>query len=150
MTTEPADRPPEGFTPLRNRGSGEGTAGPFYIRQCAAGEGGDGGAWQLGFRVTAAKLNPAGVCHGGILATFADVQGSAVKRGLGLTGWSPTVNLSLDYVAPAPEGAWVQSTPELVRRTRSLLFVQAVLRADGDPCLRVSAIYKLGGQQGDA
>lgn len=131
------DAPPEGFTQLTGRMPIEAHAGPFYER-CT-----ERGVWQLGFRVTTAKLNGFGICHGGVLATFADIQGSALKKTLGLKGKSPTVTLSLDYAGPAPEGAWVQSTPELVRETGSMLFFRALIEADGVPCLRASGIYRL-------
>ncbi|WP_417722488.1 PaaI family thioesterase [Salipiger sp.] len=131
------DAPPEGFTQLTGRTAIESHIGPFYERRL------EDGAWQLGFRVTTAKLNGMGNCHGGVLATFADIQGAALKKTIGLRVKSPTVSLSLDYVAPAPEGAWVQSTPEVVRETGRLLFFQALVTADGTPCLRASGIYKL-------
>lgn len=75
--------------------------------------------------------------------TFADLQGSALKKELKLKLKSPTVNLSLDYVAPAREGAWVHSEPQLVRQTGALLFFQTVIYADGAPCVRASGIYRL-------
>lgn len=138
MTADPEeDLPPDGFVVLENRAEAEASAGPFYERRSPDGR------WQLGFRVTARKLNKMGVCHGGILATFADIQGSALKKSLGLRLLSPTVNLSLDYVAPARAGAWVESQPELVRQTETLLFFQSIFRADGIACVRASGIYRL-------
>jgi uncharacterized protein (TIGR00369 family) len=131
------DRPPEGYRPLLGRADAERTAGPFYERQT------DEGHWQLGFRVTSRKLNKMGVCHGGVLATFADIQGGALKKSLGLMVDSPTINISIDYVGPAPAGAWVHSTPELVRHTGRLLFFQAIFYADEVVCARASGIYRL-------
>lgn len=134
------DRPPEGFRPLLGRADAEMNAGLFYERRA-----GDG-YWQLGFRVTPRKLNKMGICHGGVLAIFADIQGGALKKSLGLRIDSPTVNLSIDYAAPALAGSWVQSQPELVRRTRSLLFFHAMFYADETLCARASGIYRLRGQ----
>lgn len=111
--------------------------GPFYERRTAEGR------WQLGFRVTPANLNSMGVCHGGVLALFADIQGSALKKYLGLQLQSPTVSISIDYVAPAPAGAWVQSEPELVRRTGTLLFFHSMIYAGETLCARASGIYRL-------
>lgn len=131
------DNPPAGYEQLPDRVAYEKQAGPFYRRL------GPSGRWQMGFRVTEGKLNAMGVCHGGVLATFADVLGSAVKRNLGLVRRSPTITLSLDFAAPAPLGAWVDSEPELVRETGSMLFISAIARADGVICLRASGIYRL-------
>ena len=137
MMSPSQDRSPQGFTPLRGRADIESFAGPFYERQM------EDGVWRLGFRVTRAKLNKMGVCHGGVLAMFADIQGNAVKRRLNITGDTPTVSLGMDFVAPAPEGAWVWSQPEPLRQTGSLIFFQAIVHADDDICMRVNGIYRL-------
>lgn len=131
------DNPPDGFEVLTNRPDVEAFAGPFYERRAAD------GSRQLGFRVTRRKLNKMGVCHGGVLALFADIQGSPLKRSLGLAMDSPTINLNIDFVASAAAGAWVQSQPELVRQTGGLLFFEARFLADGLLCARVNGIYRL-------
>ena len=56
----------------------------------------------------------------------------------------PTINLQIDYLGPAPRGAWVQGEGELLRRTRNLVFAQGLVTADGLPAMRVSGIFKLG------
>lgn len=142
-TTGDTDDPPEGFARMTNRAALEKIVGPFYERATAD------GARQLGFRVTANKLNRMGVCHGGLLALFADLQGGPVKRLLGLEGDSPTVNLGIDFVAPVPAGAWVHSQPQLVRRTRGMLFFEAKFFADGELCARISGIYRLKSQNSE-
>lgn len=132
-----ADNPPEGFELLAGRAEAEAFAGPFYQRRAADGQ------WQLGFRVTRRKLNKMGVCHGGVIALFADIQGTALKKTLGLNVESPTINISIDYAAAAPAGAWIQSQPQLVRRTPTLLFFQSLFFADDTVCARASGIYRL-------
>jgi acyl-coenzyme A thioesterase PaaI-like protein len=131
------DAPPEGFVRLTDRAAIESIAGPFYQRLV------EGAPPQLGFRVTPSKLNKMGVCHGGLLALFADLQGGPVKRLLGLEMDSPTINLGVDFVAPAPAGAWVHSEPALVRRTGGLLFFEAKIFADGVLCARINGVYRL-------
>lgn len=131
------DNPPDGFVMLADRPEAERFAGPFYERALAD------GARQLGFRVSRRKLNKMGVCHGGILALFADIQGSPLKRALGIAMDSPTINLTVDFVASAPAGAWVQSQPELVRKTGGLMFFESKFLADGELCARVNGIYRL-------
>jgi len=134
---EGQDNPPEGFTRLEDRAEIENSAGPFYERLMSD-------DWlQLGFRVTPRKLNKMGACHGGVLAMFADIQGSVVKRRLKLAGDSPTINLGMDFVSPARSGTWVWSQPELVRHTGGMLFFQAIVHADSEICMRVNGIYRL-------
>jgi uncharacterized protein (TIGR00369 family) len=89
--------PPPGFLVQPQPGGFAQGFGPVYLHE----EGG-----RIGFRVAEAHLNPVGVCHGGALASFADLQIIGVRAALGpVVKHRPTVNLSIDYVAPAPLGA---------------------------------------------
>ncbi|MCB1388243.1 MAG: PaaI family thioesterase [Rhodobacteraceae bacterium] len=132
-----ADNPPEGFHPMPDRSPIETPSGPFYQREVTPGR------WQMGFRVTRAKLNPMGFCHGGVLATFADAQGAVIKMARGLAVASPTINLTLDYLSSAEAGDWVWSEPELLRETGTLLFFQSLLKVEERVCVRVSGVYRL-------
>jgi uncharacterized protein (TIGR00369 family) len=135
MTTTD-DAPPAGFRPLTGRAECESFAGPYYLAE-------SDGAWSMGFRVQPRHLNKMGVCHGGILATFADALGTAVKRGQGLRVETPTITLTVDYVAPVRPGTWVQATPKLVAQTRKLLNFHSLITADGETVARMNCIYKI-------
>lgn len=113
------------------------------------------GAWSLGdlwldranrrlaVRVTEPLCNAYGVMQGGAMATLADVQSLAVRSYSGNEAeHTPTVSLSVDYLGPAPLGSWVIADVTLLRTTRSLIFTQAVITADGAPAARASAIYR--------
>ena len=114
--------------------------GPLYQRT-------HGGDYQLGFRVEPRHCNPMQVCHGGMMATFCDMllplgahaQSDAVRG-----RFLPTVSLQLDYLAPAPLGAWVQGEAQVLRTTRTMVFAQGLVTADGTPAARVSGILKIG------
>jgi acyl-coenzyme A thioesterase PaaI-like protein len=56
----------------------------------------------------------------------------------------PTISLQIDYLAPAPLGAWVQGEADVLRVTRTLVFAHGVARIDGTPVLRVSGAFKIG------
>jgi uncharacterized protein (TIGR00369 family) len=116
------------------------TFGPVYLRREDQ---------RLGFRVAARHLNPMDVCHGGAMATFADLQIAVVKAGLGTrAGHLPTIHLDVDYLATAPQGSWVEMTVTLVKTTRNLVFTQALISADGNFVARASGIYRnLSGPQ---
>jgi uncharacterized protein (TIGR00369 family) len=129
---------PAGFAPLRlNMGLLE-VLGPLY------------GKWAedrlvLGFRVERRHCNPAQVAHGGMLATFADMLLPIAARfhSKAELGFLPTVNLTCDYLAPAPLGSWVEGRADLVKTTRNLLFAQGLATADGEPVLRANGIFKI-------
>lgn len=98
---------------------------------------------RLGFRVAAHHLNPVDGCHGGALATFADMQIAAVRSGLGVKSVHlPTISLSVDYLAPVSVNSWVEAAVTLIKTTHTLMFTQAVITADGDVVARSTAIYR--------
>jgi uncharacterized protein (TIGR00369 family) len=145
---------PEGFVALAMGGDFMACNGPLYRRWLGrppvAGELAAPGAApvvQLGFRVEARHTNPAGICHGGMMASFCDMllPVCAHHRSPELARrFLPTVSLQVDYLAPAPLGAWVQGEAEVLRVTRSLAFLQGLVTADGEPVARASGVFKIG------
>ena len=131
---------PAGFRPLNILMGFLETNGPLYGKW-------DGSHLRLGFRVEMRHCNPGQVAHGGMLATFADMQLPIAARYQSKQdlGFVPTVSLSCDYLAPAKLGAWVEGWAEPVRITRNLLFAQGTATADGEPCLRANGIFKITG-----
>ncbi len=133
-------RVPDGFLPLPQIG-GDGfntLCGPIWVKA-------DGDVLLGGFRVEAHHLNPAGNCHGGMLATFIDVHlcmAALFARPIAAQ-ILPTISLSLDYLAPTLLGAWVEARPEIDRITRGTVFATALLRANGAPVARARGIYKI-------
>jgi uncharacterized protein (TIGR00369 family) len=139
ITTEHIEVP-AGFRPIPVGGEYIRLNGPIYLRI-------EGDQVLMGFRVLPRHTNPMGICHGGWLATFADmllpisVQHKSPEVG---RRFLPTINLQVDYLAPAPLGAWVQGEAQVLRATRNIVFAQGVAHADGTPCLRTSGIFKVG------
>ena len=134
---------PEGFRPLRVGGPYMQHNGPLYGRFTHE----QGRARVLiGFRVGPQHTNPVGVCHGGMLATLADMLAAiCVPYQTDLPRhFLPTISLQMDFLAPAKLGAWVQAQADVLRMTRNLVFTQGFIRADDELALRVSAIYKIG------
>lgn len=141
MTVETPEPPAgEPWELLSNMQSFTRHVGPFYIRheQLLPNE-----PVRLGFRVQPHQCNPRLVCHGGMLATFLDL---CLARGLmaeeGFFGSTPTINLSIDYLATAPVGSWVESRVTVLRRTNQLGFVQAVIQAGDEAVMRGSGTFK--------
>ncbi len=137
---------PAGFKPLPRMGEFIGVNGPLYLKH-------EGDLVQLGFRVEARHTNPMQICHGGMMASFCDmllpISVHRKSREVGMR-FLPTISLQIDYLAPAPLGAWVQGEAQVLRTTRSLVFAQGLVEADGTPVARVSGIFKIGPPFGDA
>lgn len=131
---------PDGFTELPFRTGFIAANGPLYFKR-------DGdGLLRLGFRVEERHCNPMGMAHGGMLVTFADMQlpfGARLQGGLA-DNFLPTISLSIDFLAPAKLGAWVEGETQVLRKTRNLVFAQCTVAADGEPALRASGIFKIG------
>ena len=137
---------PAGFKPLPLMGGGFiAVNGPLYVKH-------EGEFLQFGFRVEARHTNPMQICHGGMMATFCDMllplSVHRKSREVGMR-FLPTISLQIDYLAPAPLGAWVQGEAQVLRTTRSLVFAQGLVEADGTPVARVSGIFKIGPPFGD-
>ena len=143
-TSSCASAIPNGFVPVSVGGPFIEVNGPFYARL-------EGQQLLLGFRVEERHSNPMQMCHGGMLASFADMllpcaamyQTDTDRRLL------PTISLQIDYLAPARLGAWVQGQAEILRSTRNMIFIQGLVTADGELALRISGIFKQGPLIGD-
>ena len=129
---------PPGFLPLNLVMGFLGANGPLYGRW-------DGERLAMGFRVEPRHCNPGQVAHGGMMATFADMLlpiASRLQSKIDM-GFLPTVNLSCDFLGPAPLGAWIEGRAEVLKTTRNLLFAQGLATADGEPVLRANGIFKI-------
>ena len=131
---------PEGFEPGRFGGGFIAANGPLYLKKLERGI-------VLGFRVEPRHCNPMGVCHGGMISTFCDmllpISAHHLAKDLAQR-FLPTISLQVDYLAASPLGAWLQGEAQLLRSTRSLVFMQGVVTADGQTVARTSGIFKIG------
>ncbi|MEN9630323.1 MAG: hypothetical protein RJA10_3551 [Pseudomonadota bacterium] len=130
---------PAGFRLFRAEEGFIAANGPLYFRK-------DEGLFQMGFRVEPRHANPMGILHGGMMATFCDMLLPMSALWLGAVGkrFLPTISLQIDYLGPSPVGAWVQGEGQVLRTTRTLVFAQGLVQADGAPVARVSGVFKIG------
>mgnify|MGYP005812001315 CR=1 FL=1 len=144
--TAPEPEIPEGFKPRRFGDGFIAVNGPLYVKKLNPGI-------LLGFRVEPRHCNPMGICHGGMISTFCDmllpISAHYLSDDLGRR-FLPTINLQVDFLAPSPKGAWVQGEAQLLRATRSMVFMQGLVTADGQSVARVSGIFKIGPRFEDA
>jgi uncharacterized protein (TIGR00369 family) len=144
--TAPEPAIPEGFEPRRFGDGFIAVNGPLYVKKLNPGI-------LLGFRVEARHCNPMGICHGGMISTFCDMLLPISAHYLSVDlarRFLPTINLQVDFLAPSPKGAWVQGEAQLLRATRSMVFMQGLVSADGQSVARVSGIFKIGPRFEDA
>jgi uncharacterized protein (TIGR00369 family) len=100
----------------------------------------------LGFRISDRHVNVDGICHGGMLATFADtlLGCGTMYQALGGRHNLATVSLQIEFMTAARIGQWVQGSVDVLKRTRSMAFVRGLVEVDGDPAMSLSAVFKIG------
>jgi uncharacterized protein (TIGR00369 family) len=100
------------------------------------------GTYRSAFRAEKKHLNGSGNLHGGCLMTFADFSLFAIGR-QALNGVeSVTVSLNGEFVGPAREGDLIESTGDVVRAGRSLVFIRGTIACAGEPLLSFSGVVK--------
>jgi len=98
----------------------------------------------IGLRIATPHTNSRGFAHGGLITALADnAMGLSCGVGLEAAGGLVTVNLGVDFIGSAKVGQWLQVETIVVKRGRSLCFAQALVTADGEPCARANATFKV-------
>jgi len=135
---------PEGFVRVRRPRPNpfNEMVGPFYERR-------RGNEVSLGLRIEERHCNSRDICHGGLLATLADLALGYSALAAGKTAGGPTsfvtVSLSLDFAGSAKAGDWVESEIEVHKTGSRLAFANGYLVANGVRIVRASAIFALSG-----
>ena len=110
---------------------------PLYSRRSAEGV-------AIGLLAAAAHTNSRGFVHGGLISALAD-NAMGLSCGQALVGGPSlvTVTLALDFLGPAAIGQWLEITPAIVRLGSTLCFAEATVTADGAPCARAHATFRV-------
>jgi uncharacterized protein (TIGR00369 family) len=136
---------PEGYELLQRTvgNTFAGLAGPFYARR-------QGREISLGLRIEQRHLNSRGSCHGGLLATLADIalgyacvaaaEDSQNKNFV-------TIDLSVEYMAATQAGDWLYSEVKVLNVDTRTAAAAGHLMVDGQPVARVSANFRMARQR---
>ena len=128
--------PPPGWRLAEQFDPFEAFLGPYFDRIV-------GGAHEYAFIVDDRHTNAAGVAHGGALLTFAD---AALGYALWLaTDRAPCVTVSQqsNFISPAKIGDLIVCRPEVVRKTREIVFMRADFKADDRTIFTAAAVWKI-------
>jgi uncharacterized protein (TIGR00369 family) len=124
---------PDGFEPLSRTSPYVALVGPLFQRTRP------GKPLCIGMRIEERHANRAGCAHIGILCLLADI---AMGYATGFSTDPPTavgtVNLSLDFVATAKVGDWIESDVEVLRVGRKLAFASCTLVVERKRVVRAS------------
>ncbi|MCF3934691.1 PaaI family thioesterase [Acuticoccus sp. M5D2P5] len=139
MTDAPAetlafDPAAHGWDPYSDDGF-IGHVGPLWQRPGEA-------APHYAFLVEHKHHNRRGVLQGGMMMTFAD-------RSMGMTAWyaneqqpQATVQLDVHFIDAVQVGEFVEADCEVVRRTRSLIFVRGTFRVGARTVATANGVWK--------
>lgn len=136
-----AQDPPPGFRPMRFYDGFISGNGPLFMAHA------DDGSVRLGCRIMPHMCNPMGVAHGGWVATLCDVAmgvGTRLDHPELAGNFLLTVTMSVDYLQGPREGSWVEARVRLLRRTKRLVFADALLESEGQPIVRTSGVFRIG------
>ncbi len=126
---------PEGWTAFDDPGF-IALTGPVYHR-------GEAGEKAFAFRTEEKHGNLVGIVHGGMLLTFADRALSIVARDAVDGASCVTIEMNAHFVGAAKIGDVVETVPEIVRKTSSLIFVRGTLTSAGRSLAAISGIWKV-------
>jgi len=125
---------PEGYALLDwRRGFGR-QIGPLYRRQA-------NGAFSMGFRVEDHHTNGMANAHGGMLMSFADMAWGHIVS-VELSSYWVTVRLTLDFLASAHLGDWVEGSGEVLSREDGLYIVRGKIWSGERLLITGTGIFK--------
>jgi acyl-coenzyme A thioesterase 13 len=135
-------RIPEGFRRIERLSPFNALVGPLYERR-------EGDTVSIGLAIEEKHTNSRGICHGGVLATLADLAlGYAMLARSGDKGSFVTAHLAVDYAGAARSGDWIESRVEIQHVGSRLAFANCYLVAAEKPIVRASAIFARDGRSG--
>lgn len=132
--------PPSGFEPIVSSSPFGWENGPIF-------EVTNEGGWRRGFRVAERHSNAGGMCHGGMLMTFADIL---LSRAV-MDAVDPpfvTVRMITDFVGPACKGDWVEGSANVMGVTDGLVSVVGEIKTRNTPVANLNAMFKTLGRRG--
>ena len=110
--------------------------GPFWMRE-------EGKDLRLAFVVERKHLNRAGIVHGGMLMTFADqAMALSARRATGGKRHA-TIELNIQFVGAVQLGEFVVARSEVVRVTRSVIFMRATMFVGTRIVAATNGIWKI-------
>lgn len=114
----------------------ESAIGPFVFRDEPDGK------VRCAFMPERSHLNGGGAIHGGALMSFADFSLFAIaRRELG-SSVAVTVTFNGEFISGGAPGVMVEATGEVLRATRSMLFVRGLLKQNARTLLAFSGTLK--------
>ncbi len=131
---------PSGFKEMgvdKSKPSWFGLMSPLYMRDDT-----EPGRSILGFIGEEQHQNWTGHVHGGMLASFMDYCLFFAVRSRFQSSSLVTITMSIDYLAPAPIGRWIQGEGEVVRSGKQIAFVRGIASVGDVSVVHATATWR--------
>jgi acyl-coenzyme A thioesterase PaaI-like protein len=103
----------------------------------------DGDSIRYGFIADPRFKNRRSVLHGGYLSAFADRTLALAGRRVNNSGPQATIELSVRFIDAVQIGEFVESVPEVVRKTRSVIFVRGTMMVGARIVATADGIWRI-------
>lgn len=131
---------PAGFEPVQRiqPHTFAGLVGPFYAKR-------EGSVFSLGVRIEERHLNSRGTCHGGLIATMADIALGYACVAAATEGSRNfvTIDLSVEYLAAARAGDWLHSEVTVLNAGTRTASATGFLCVGDTQVARISANFRM-------
>ncbi len=100
--------------------------------------------YQFRARVQDIHLNPGGITHGGFIMSLLDSgMGTAAHRALGAQARAATISFDVKFISASRTGDLLLGTAKVLRKTRSLVFMQGEIRCGEALIATAEGIWKV-------
>lgn len=100
--------------------------------------------YQFRARVQDIHLNPGGITHGGFIMSLLDSgMGTAAHRALGEHSRAATISFDVKFISASRTGDLLMGTAKVLKKTRSLVFMQGEMRCGGQIIATAEGIWKV-------
>ena len=125
----------EGWEVVQTTAFGD-LVGPIWMRE-------EGEHLRFGFVVAPKHLNRAGNLHGGMLMTLADQSMAIAARKATGAKRHATIELNTQFIGSVQLGQFVEAQAEVVRATRSVVFMEVKMFVDRRIVVSANGIWKI-------
>ena len=100
--------------------------------------------YQFRARVQDIHLNPGGITHGGFIMSLMDSgMGTAAHRALGAPARAATISFDVKFISASGTEDLLLGTAKVLRKTRSLVFMQGEIRCGEELIATAEGIWKV-------
>ena len=134
-----AANPPAGFEPILSNSAFGWENGPIFEKKVP-------GGCRRGFRVAERHINAGGMCHGGMMMTFADILLATAVMEVAEPPFV-TIRLTTDFIDAAQLGEWVEGEAISSGVEDGVVSVACVMKAAERTVASASGLFKLLGSR---